>query len=392
MPWRTARCRRGALAAGISPQVRAALGRYPVRELITSSETYPVWVDRTRRAIRQLVRILPALRGREVRRATGEWKSGTFRTAAKRPRGGREDGLRHPLPAARSTRSATRSARDRTTPSTRSRATRARPGRSAPRTAGHDAIHPELGTFEDFEYFVGRAREVGLELVAIDLALQASPDHPVGEGPPEVVQQGAPTARSRTPRTRRRNTRTSTRSTSTTTPKASTPTYCGSSGCGSPRASRCSGSTTRTPSRSTSGSTCSARSARPTRDVLFLSEAFTRRPMMHELAKVGFHQSYTYFTWRQREVELEEYLEELTKETGHLSSRPNFFVNTPDILTAYLQYGDRARSRSGPRSRRRRHRPGACTPGTSCSSTSRCGRAPRSTWTPRSSSSARRLG
>jgi starch synthase (maltosyl-transferring) len=73
-------------------------------------------------------------------------------------------------------------------------------------------------------------------------------------------------------------------------------------------------------------------------DVIFLSEAFTRRPMMRELAKVGFHQSYTYFTWRNEKWELEEYLQELTKETAHFL-RPNFFVNTPDILTAYLQYG-----------------------------------------------------
>jgi starch synthase (maltosyl-transferring) len=73
-------------------------------------------------------------------------------------------------------------------------------------------------------------------------------------------------------------------------------------------------------------------------DVLFLAEAFTRPAMMHTLAKVGFHQSYTYFTWRNTKPELEEYLTELSQETGHFL-RPNFFVNTPDILHAYLQYG-----------------------------------------------------
>jgi len=73
-------------------------------------------------------------------------------------------------------------------------------------------------------------------------------------------------------------------------------------------------------------------------DVIFLAEAFTRPAMMHTLARVGFHQSYTYFTWRNEKSELEEYLTELSQETGHFL-RPNFFVNTPDILHAYLQYG-----------------------------------------------------
>ena len=73
-------------------------------------------------------------------------------------------------------------------------------------------------------------------------------------------------------------------------------------------------------------------------DVLFLAEAFTRPPMMHPLAKIGFHQSYTYFTWRNAKWELEEYLRELARPAAAYM-RPNFFVNTPDILHAYLQYG-----------------------------------------------------
>jgi starch synthase (maltosyl-transferring) len=73
-------------------------------------------------------------------------------------------------------------------------------------------------------------------------------------------------------------------------------------------------------------------------DVLFLSEAFTRPAMMHALGAIGFHQSYTYFTWRNSKRELEEYLAEVSHESDHLM-RPNFFVNTPDILHAYLQYG-----------------------------------------------------
>jgi starch synthase (maltosyl-transferring) len=71
---------------------------------------------------------------------------------------------------------------------------------------------------------------------------------------------------------------------------------------------------------------------------VFLSEAFTRPPMMRMLGMVGFHQSYTYFTWRNEKWELEQYLHELAYETSDVL-RPNFFVNTPDILHAFLQYG-----------------------------------------------------
>jgi starch synthase (maltosyl-transferring) len=73
-------------------------------------------------------------------------------------------------------------------------------------------------------------------------------------------------------------------------------------------------------------------------DVIFLAEAFTRPPMMQALAKIGFHQSYTYFTWRNTAAEVTEYVTELAGEM-HEYFRPNFFANTPDILTEYLQHG-----------------------------------------------------
>ena len=72
-------------------------------------------------------------------------------------------------------------------------------------------------------------------------------------------------------------------------------------------------------------------------DVIFLAEAFTRPAMMHTLAQIGFTQSYTYFTWRTAKWELEEYGRELVAAADYM--RPNFFVNTPDILHASLQYG-----------------------------------------------------
>jgi starch synthase (maltosyl-transferring) len=77
-------------------------------------------------------------------------------------------------------------------------------------------------------------------------------------------------------------------------------------------------------------------------EVIFLSEAFTRPKPMQRLAKVGFDQSYTYFTWRNAKWELEQYLTELTKTDVGEYLRPNFWPNTPDILPEYLQYGGRA--------------------------------------------------
>ncbi len=77
------------------------------------------------------------------------------------------------------------------------------------------------------------------------------------------------------------------------------------------------------------------------RDVIFFAEAFTRRAVMRHLAKVGFSQSYTYFTWKNSRYELTEYVSELAYSGEQEYFRPNFFVNTPDILHAYLQHGGR---------------------------------------------------
>ena len=76
-------------------------------------------------------------------------------------------------------------------------------------------------------------------------------------------------------------------------------------------------------------------------DIIFLSEAFTRPKIMYRLAKIGFQQSYTYFTWRNTKQEFTEYLLELTQGDVAEFFRPNFWPNTPDILSEYLQYGGR---------------------------------------------------
>ena len=76
-------------------------------------------------------------------------------------------------------------------------------------------------------------------------------------------------------------------------------------------------------------------------DVIFLSEAFTRPKVMYRLAKLGFTQSYTYFAWRNTKDELTQYFTELTRSEVREYFRPNLWANTPDILTEYLQFGDR---------------------------------------------------
>ncbi len=87
-------------------------------------------------------------------------------------------------------------------------------------------------------------------------------------------------------------------------------------------------------------------------DVIFLSEAFTRPKVMYRLAKLGFTQSYTYFTWRNTRSELIEYFTELTRTRVREYFRPNLWPNTPDILTEYLQYGGRPALRPASRPRR----------------------------------------
>ncbi|MBP1842384.1 starch synthase (maltosyl-transferring) [Rhizobium petrolearium] len=206
---------------------------------------------------------------------------------------------------------------------------------------GHDAVHPELGTFEDFRRLIDAAKEHGLE-IALDLAIQCSPDHPwlkehpgwfdwrpdgtirYAENPPkkyedivnvdfyacdaapslwielrDVVQkwvdQGVKLFRVDNPHTK--------------------------------------------PFPFWEWLIADIRSRHP--DVVFLSEAFTKPKVMYRLAKIGFSQSYTYFTWRNAKWELEEYMREITTEEPKDFFRPHFFVNTHDINPDFLQNAPR---------------------------------------------------
>ena len=201
---------------------------------------------------------------------------------------------------------------------------------------GHDAVHPDLGTLDDFDTFVATARSLGLE-IALDLALQASPDHPwvdahpewftersdgsiaYAENPPKKYQDIFPLNFDRDPE-------------GLYAEIARIVRHWISHGV---RIFRVDNPHTKP---LWVWERLIADISRTDPDVVFLAEAFTAQPMMRALASVGFQQSYTYFTWRNDREGLESYLRELS---GPASAymRPNFFVNTPDILPEFLQHG-----------------------------------------------------
>jgi starch synthase (maltosyl-transferring) len=203
---------------------------------------------------------------------------------------------------------------------------------------GHKDVHPQLGTVEDFERLIAKAQEVGIE-VAMDIAFQASPDHPYvtehprwflarpdgtiqyAENPPKKYQdiypfhfesdqwqelwdelrdvfaywarKGVSVFRVDNPHTK--------------------------------------------PLPFWEWCIRDLKGEWP--DLIFLAEAFTRPKIMYRLAKAGFTQSYTYFAWRNTKYELAEYFEEITKPPVSDFFRPNVWPNTPDILTDFLQFG-----------------------------------------------------
>jgi len=205
---------------------------------------------------------------------------------------------------------------------------------------GHKAIDPKLGTLEDFKQFVSRASKLGLE-VALDLAYQCAPDHPYvkehkdwfrirpdgsvqyAENPPKKYQDIYPLDFE------------TEKSNELWEELKSVVLYWIDQGI---RIFRVDNPHTK-PFDFWEWMITDIKGRYP--DVLFLAEAFTRPRPMYELAKLGFTQSYTYFSWRNTKRELTEYFEELTQTDVREFFRPNLWPNTPDILTDYLQHGGR---------------------------------------------------
>ncbi len=325
------------LAAGTSPAVHAALAADPVREMVTSSADHVLRVQRERALVGAWYEFFPRSEGATYDPATETWTTGTLRTAAQRLEAIADMGFDvayvtpvHPIGTTnRKGRNNTMDPRPEDPGS---------PYAIGSPDGGHDAIEPSLGTFDDWDAFVAEARRVGLE-VALDLALQCSPDHPwvtehpewfttradgsiaYAENPPKKyqdiyplnfdndpkgiyaevlrvvlkwVEHGVTLFRVDNPHTK--------------------------------------------PVEFWEWLIAEVNRSHP--DVVFLAEAFTRPAMMHTLAKVGFQQSYTYFTWRHTKEELTEYLTELSGEAADYM-RPSFWPTTHDILTPYMQYGGR---------------------------------------------------
>ncbi|GAA3805807.1 alpha-1,4-glucan--maltose-1-phosphate maltosyltransferase [Nocardioides panacisoli] len=318
-----------------SPELDAVLRAHPLRDLLSVEGPFPLQVDRSRALYGSWYEFFPRSEGARYDGETRKVVSGTFATAAERLESVAAMGFDVVyLPPIHPIGEVNRKGPNNTlTPGPDDPGS---PWAIGSRFGGHDAVHPDLGTLEDFDAFVGRARSLGLE-VAIDLALQAAPDHPwvsshpewfttradgtiaYAENPPKKYQDIYPINFDNDP-----------------------------SGIAGEvlrivrhwmdhgvRIFRVDNPHTK-PVAFWEWLLAQVRSTDP--DVLFLSEAFTKPPMMHTLGAVGFHQSYTYFTWRNEKDELAEYLTEVSSESDHLM-RPNFFVNTPDILPAFLQYG-----------------------------------------------------
>jgi starch synthase (maltosyl-transferring) len=205
---------------------------------------------------------------------------------------------------------------------------------------GHDALHPQLGTLSDFRRFVERAGQLGLE-VALDFALQSSPDHPYVRRHPEWFRwrPDGTVQHAENP------------------PKRYEDIYpFDFEGPGwrelweelrrlmlfwlehGVRIFRVDNPHTK-PFAMWEWLLAEIRRVDP--GVIFLSEAFTRPKVMYRLAKLGFSQSYTYFTWRNSKWELEEYFREISQPPVSDFFRPNLWPNTPDILHDFLQAGGR---------------------------------------------------
>ena len=205
---------------------------------------------------------------------------------------------------------------------------------------GHDAIHPELGSIEDFRALVTAAKDHGLE-IALDFAIQCSPDHPWIKDHPEwfVWRPDGTIQYAENPPKRYED--------------IVNVNFYGEGSLPSlweelrdamlfwvregVRILRVDNPHTK-PLPFWQWVIAEVNQAYP--DVVFLAEAFTRPAMMRELAKIGYQQSYTYFTWRNEKWELEQYMAELAGPMGEYY-RPNFFVNTPDINPVYLQTSGR---------------------------------------------------
>ncbi|MGE9809188.1 maltotransferase domain-containing protein [Janibacter sp. G1551] len=323
------------LGAGTDGAVAGELTERPLRDHVTSSPDLPLLVERELALSGAWYEFFPRSEGAHIDEATQRWVSGTFATAAERLDAVAAMGFDviyltpiHPIGTTA-----------RKGPNNTLNAGPLDPGSpyaiGSP-DGGHDAIHPDLGTFDDFDAFVARAGELGLE-VALDIALQCSPDHPwvtehpeffttradgtiaYAENPPKKYQDIYPVNFDNAPAAAYAEVRRviqvwldhGIRIFRVDNPHTKPVEF---------------------------WQWLIQDVAREHPETIWLSEAFTQPAMMHTLAKVGFQQSYTYYAWRNTPAELTEYVTELAGDAAAYM-RPSFWPTTHDILTPYMQFG-----------------------------------------------------
>jgi starch synthase (maltosyl-transferring) len=307
------------------------------RTVDSESERFPVRADRERALVGSWYEFFPRSEG-AIRNSDGSVISGNFETAAKRLPAVAAMGFDvlylppiHPIGHShRKGKNNTLDAKN---------DDRGVPWAIGNADGGHDGINPDLGTMEDFEQFVQSAMRLGLE-VAMDLALQTSPDHPWVKTNPEWFNKRADgtIAYAENPPKKYQD----------IYPINFDDDYEGirdeviriirlwvSKGV---KIFRVDNPHTK-PVHFWQDLLSIIYNESP--DVIFLAEAFTRPAMMASLGKAGFHQSYTYFTWRTSKWEITDYGREVSQTTSAFF-RPNFWVNTPDILPFHLQSGNPA--------------------------------------------------
>jgi starch synthase (maltosyl-transferring) len=316
----------------LSPEIRAIMHDFPVRQVVTKGPARKIWVDRERAAYGSWYEFFPRSTGGVDRK--GKPVHGTFATAAKELERVADMGFDvvylppiHPIG-----RVNRKGPNNSLTPS---KTDVGSPWAIGAKEGGHDAIHPELGNDKDFKAFVQRANQLGME-IALDLALQVAPDHPwvkkhpeffttlpdktiaYAENPPKKYQDIYPlnfdndrdAIYAEMLRVTLHWVERGVRVFRVDNPHTKPPDFW-------------------------AWLIASVKADHP--DVLFLAEAFTRPARLWGLARVGFTQSYTYFTWRTTKQEITEFGEDLRDHWD--AGRPNLFVNTPDILPEHLQVG-----------------------------------------------------
>ena len=319
-------------APALSHQVTELLEAYPLRELLTRGQQFGVWVDRPLARCSAWYEMFPRSTG--GLNDAGDPVHGTFSTAADAL--GRIAAMGFNvvyLPPIHPIGTVHRKGRNNSV--TAEAGDVGSPWAIGSSAGGHDAVHPDLGTIKDFDAFVAAARTSGLE-VALDLALQCAPDHPwatshrqwftelpdgtiaYAENPPKKYQDIYPLNFDNDADGLSREVLRVVRhwiSHGVTIFRVDNPHT--------------------KPPDFWAWLIGEVKATDP--DVLFLSEAFTRPARMYGLAKLGFTQSYSYFTWRTAKWELEEFGREIAQHADY--ARPNLFVNTPDILHECLQHG-----------------------------------------------------